>query len=140
LDAEFGIRASGSNFSVQNCLFQNNVWGIVIDNGTAEINNSLIRTSKKTAIAARQARLVVKDSMITENNSGGFLLDNSQVRIEQNNILNNGGWGIKVLSNQGQVQAPNNWWGKAEPDQAEIIGPVNIEPVLPQPIDFMILD
>jgi hypothetical protein len=140
LGAEFGIRASKSNISIQNCLFQDNVWGIVIDNGSVKINNSLIRTSAKTAIAARKARLEVKDSIITENNAGGFLLDNSHAQIEQNNILNNGGWGIKVLRNLAPVQAPNNWWGKIDPDKSEIIGAVVIRPVLKQPIDFMILD
>ena len=140
LGAEFGIRASKSNILIQNCLFQDNVWGIVIDNGSVKINNSLIRTSEKTAIAARKARLEVKDSIITENNAGGFLLDNSHAQIEQNNILNNGGWGIKVLRNLAPVQAPNNWWGKIDPDKSEIIGAVIIRPVLKQPIDFMILD
>ena len=140
INAEYGIRASGSNVSVQNCLFQDNIWGIVIDNGTAEVNGSLIRTSKKTAIAARQAQLIVKESIITENNSGGFLLDNSQVQIVQNNILNNGGWGIKALPNQREVQAQKNWWGKVEPDPNDIIGPVNIEPMLKEPIEFMVLD
>jgi hypothetical protein len=139
-NAEFGIRASGSNVTVQNCLFQDNTWGIVIDNGTAEVNGSLIRTSKKTAIAARQAQLVVKESIITENSSGGFLLDNSQVQIVQNNILNNGGWGIKALPNQKEVQAKKNWWGKVEPDPNDIIGQVNIEPMLKEPIEFTVLD
>ncbi len=140
VNAEYGIRASGSKVTVQNCLFQDNTWGIVIDNGTAEVNGSLIRTSKKTAIAARHAQLVVKESIITENNSGGFLLDNSQVQIVQNNILNNGGWGIKALPNQREVQAPNNWWGKVEPDPNDIIGPVNIEPMLKEPVEFMVMD
>ena len=140
LDAEFGIRASGSSITVQNSLFQGNVWGIVIDNGSIKVDSSLIRTCKKTAIAARKARLEVKDSIITENSTGGFLLDNSHAQIEQNNISNNGGWGIKVLGNPEPVQAPNNWWGKIDPDESEIIGSVNITPVLKQPIDFMILD
>jgi hypothetical protein len=140
LNAEYGIRASKSQISVQNCLLQDNVWGIVIENGTAEINASLIRTSKKTAIAVRQSRLVVTESLITENNSGGFLLDNSRVKIVQNNILNNGGWGIKALSNQDEVQAGNNWWGKMEPDPNDTIGPVDIKPMLKAPVDFAVLD
>ena len=138
--AEFGIRASDSTVFIQNCRFQDNIWGIVIEEGTAEINSSLIRTSEKTGIAARQARLVVKNSIITENNSGGFLLDNSQAQIERNNILNNSRWGLKVLSNPDPVQAVNNWWGKDNPDRPPIIGPVDIQPVLTQPIEFMMFD
>ncbi len=140
LGAEFGIRASDSTVSIQNCLFQDNIWGIVVEKGTAEVTGSLIRTCEKTGIAARQAQLVVKDSIITENKAGGFLLDNSLVKIEQNNISNNGGWGIKVISANGRVAAPNNWWGNENPDPSEIIGPVNIQPRLKQPIDFMASD
>jgi hypothetical protein len=136
LDAEFGIRASNSNVYIENCLFQDNVWGIVIEKGSAEITGSLIRTSQKAGIAARQSQLVVKESIITENKVGGFLLDNSRVNIEQNNILNNGGWGMKVISDNGNVEAPNNWWGNEKPDPSEIIGPVNIKPILSQPIDL----
>jgi hypothetical protein len=140
LKAEFGVRVSDSTVSIQNCLFQDNVWGIVVDNGTAEINSSLIRTCEKIGIAARKARLVVKKSIITENNSGGFLLDDSKAHIEQNNILNNGGWAIKVIRDHSQVKASNNWWGKANPGQMQIAGPVNIQPVLTKPIDFMVMD
>ena len=140
VNAEFGIRASHSTVSIQNCLFQDNVWGIVIDNGTAEINSSLIRTCEKSGIAARKASLKVKQSTITENNTGGFLLDDSRAHIEQNNILNNGGWALKVLNEQSKIQASNNWWGKLNPDQMEISGPVNIQPVLTQPIEFLVMD
>lgn len=140
VNAEYGIRASGSKVTVQNCLFQDNTWGIVIDQGAAEVNGSLIRTSRKTAIAVRQAQLVVRESIITENSSGGFLLDNSRVKIVHNNILNNGGWGIKALPNQREIQAQNNWWGKIEPDPNDIIGPVNFKPMLKEPVEFMVLD
>lgn len=137
--AEFGFRASDSRVSIENCLFQDNVWGIVIEKGSAEIDGSLVRTSAKSGLAARDARLIVKDSVITENNSGGILLKDSHVRIENNNILNNGGWGIKSLAGPIQVEAANNWWGNENPDSNQIIGPVQIQPVLTQPIDLNIL-
>ena len=129
-DAEFGFRASKSNVTIQNSQFQDNVWGIVMEESKAEISGSLIRTSQKSGIAARQASILVKDSVITENSSGGFLLESSQAKIEKNNILNNGGWEIKVLDAKGQVKAVNNWWGKDDPIKNEIIGPVAVKPVL----------
>jgi hypothetical protein len=138
--AEFGVRAWDSSVSIRNCLFQQNVWGMVIEEGNAEILGSLFRTSEKTGIAARNARLVVKKSIITENNSGGFLLENSQAQIEQNNIINNGEWGLKVLSSPERVQAANNWWGKDSPKQTEIIGAVSFQPILRKPIDFILAD
>jgi len=139
-DAEFGFRASKSNVTIQNSQFQDNVWGIVMEESKAEISGSLIRTSQKSGIAARQASILVKDSVITENSSGGFLLESSQAKLEQNNILNNGGWEIKVLDNKGRVKAAHNWWGKDDPIKNEIIGPVAVKPVLNSPIEFSIME
>jgi len=135
-NAEFGIRASASTVNVQNCIFQDNIWGIVFEEGKAEIHGSLIRTSGKVGIAARKARLVVKDSVITENDAGGFILENSEAQIQQNNILNNGNWAIKVVNSTNGVKASNNWWGVDDPEQTEIIGQLNIQPILEKPIDF----
>ena len=137
-DAEFGLRAADSTVFLQNCIFQNNIWGIVLEEGSAEISNTLIRTSGKTGIAARKAKLSVKDSVITENESGGFILENSRVHIEQNNILNNGSWAVKVLDKKGKIQAAKNWWGDENPELAEIIGQLAIQPVLQKPIEFKI--
>jgi hypothetical protein len=137
-NAEFGIRASVSTVNLKNCIFQDNVWGIVVEEGKTEIHNSLIRTSDKIGIAARKADLLVKDSVITENGSGGFILEKSKARIEKNNILNNGNWAIKVVNSANGVKAANNWWGVDDPQQTEIIGKMTIEPVLEKPIDFKI--
>ena len=138
--AEFGFRASKSDVSIQNCQFQDNVWGIVMEESSGEISGSLIRTSEKTGIAARKAHLLVKDSVITENSSGGFLLEGCKARIEQNNILNNGGWEIKVLDRKGRVKAAKNWWGDPDPEKKEIIGPVAFQPALKSPIAFRVIE
>jgi len=82
-DAEFGFRASKSKVAIQNSQFQDNVWGVVMEESSAEITGSLIRTSKKSGIAARKANILVQDSVITENNSGGFLLESSRATIEK---------------------------------------------------------
>jgi len=135
-NAEFGIRASASTVNLQNCVFQDNVWGIVTEEGKTEIHNSLVRTSSKIGIAARKSQLVIKDSVITENGSGGFILENSKAKIEQNNIMNNGNWAIKVVNSADGVRAANNWWGVDDPEQTEIIGRLSIRPVLKKPVDF----
>ena len=139
-DAEFGFRASHSKISIQNSFFQNNVWGIVMEECQAEIVNSLIRTSIKSGVAAHKTQLLIKDSVITENNSGGILLENSQVQIAHNNIMNNGDWEIKVLGGNGRVQAANNWWGNENPTEKKIIGPVVIQTASKGPIEFNILE
>jgi hypothetical protein len=139
-DAEFGFRASHSNISIQNSRFQDNIWGIVMEDCKAEIVNSLIRTSIKLGVAAHKTQLLIKDSVITENNLGGILLENSQVQIAQNNIMINGGWEIKVLGSKARVQAAKNWWGTENPTEKRIIGPVAIQPALKGPIEFNVLE
>ena len=139
-DAEFGFRASRSAVSIDNSQFQYNVWGIVMEESNAEISASLIRSSEKSGIAARKASILVKDSVITENSSGGFLLESSRAKIEHNNIINNGGWEIKVLNDDGRVKAAKNWWGTEDPIKNEIIGPVAVTPILKSPIEFTVLE
>jgi hypothetical protein len=139
-DAEFGLRASESTVSIQGCLFQDNGWGIVLEEGKAEIHNSLIRTSGKTGVSARKSTLLVKDSTITENDSGGILLQGAEAQIENNNVSNNGKWQIKVLDQHSNVQAGHNWWGEKDPNPAGILGPVQIKPVLKRPVELKILE
>ena len=139
-DAEIGFRASHSNISIKNCRFQDNGWGIVMEECKAEISSSLIRTSVKSGVAAHRTQLLIENSVITENNSGGILLESSQVRIAGNNILNNGGWEIKVLDSNSRVQAAKNWWGNKNPTEEKIVGPVVIQPVLETPIEFNFLE
>lgn len=140
-NAEFGFKASGSRVTFHHCLIQDNKWGIVLEETTAEIHESLIRTSEKTGISARKAQLLVKGSTISENGLGGFLLQDSPARIEQNNISNNGNWAVKVADGEGPVRAAHNWWGNENfnPDTM-IIGPVDIEPILIRPVAFQMLE
>ena len=138
--AEFGFRASRSKITIKNSQFQDNGWGIVMEESTAEITGSLVRTSAKSGISAHRTRLTIEDSVITENGSGGVLLENSQAEILRNNIVNNGGWEIKVLDEDGNVHASRNWWGNENPDETKIIGRVDIQPLLKSPIDFSVLD
>ena len=137
-NAEFGFRASHSNISIQNSRFQDNGWGIVMEACKAEILSSLIRTSIKSGVAAHMTQLWIKDSVITENRSGGILLENSNAQIKQNNISNNGRWEIKVLDGNGRVQAAKNWWGNENPIEKKIIGPVAVQPALKEPIEFKV--
>ncbi len=139
-DAEFGFRASKSKVAIENSQFQDNVWGVVMEESSAKISGSLIRTSKKSGIAARKANIVVQDSVITENNSGGFLLESSRATIEKNNIVNNGGWEMKVLGKKSRVNAAQNWWGEGDPIKNDIIGLVAVKPRLDKPIEVNIIE
>jgi hypothetical protein len=140
-NAEFGFKASGSKVKFNHCLLQDNKWGIVLEETTAEIHASLIRTSEKTGISARKSQLVVSESTISENGLGGFILENSSVRAEQNNISNNGSWAIKVVDGRDPVRAAQNWWGNRnfKPEEM-ILGPVEISPVLEKPVAIQMLE
>jgi hypothetical protein len=140
-NAEFGFKAAGSNVKFNHCLLQDNKWGIVLEETTAEIHESLIRTSEKAGISARKTQLLVMGSTISENDLGGFILENSPARIEQNNISNNGSWAIKVVDGKAPVRAAHNWWGNQNFKQAEmIIGPAEITPVLEKPVPVQMLE
>jgi hypothetical protein len=139
-NAEFGIRAADSSVSIRHCLFQDNLWGIVLENGVADIQNSLVRTASKTGIAARGSDLTIRGSVITENTTGGLLLQNPAALIEQNNISNNGGWSLKVIGNPDRLQAANNWWGTNDPATTGVIGAGDVQPVLKNPIRFDIIE
>ena len=140
-NAEFGFKASGSNVKFDHCLLQDNKWGIVLEETTAEIHESLIRTSEKTGISVRKSQLLVNGSTISENGLGGFLLENSPAQIEQNNISNNGNWAIKVVDGKDPVRAAHNWWGNENFNQdTMIIGPVEIQPILKKPVAFQMLE
>jgi hypothetical protein len=136
--AEFGLRVTEATVNLHNCRFQNNVWGIVLEQSKAEIHHTLVRTSGKIGIAARKAQLVVENSVITENGAGGFILEKSNARIERNNIVNNGNWAIKVADTTSKVKAKHNWWGVENPEQTEIVGQFKIKPILEKPIQFKI--
>lgn len=140
-NAEFGFKATGSKVKFRHCLLQDNKWGIVLDETAAEIQNSLIRTSEKTGISGRKSQLLITGSTISENGSGGLLLDKSPTRLEQNNISNNGEWAIKVLDGKDPVQALHNWWGSENSELDKlIIGPVEFQPVLEKPVPIQMLE
>ncbi len=138
-DARFGLRAAKADVAIEKCRFQNNVWAIVLEETTADIAASLIRTCSRTGISARRTTLRINGSMITENKSGGILLEDSRAKIAHSNIVNNGGWQIKVLGSRNRVRAANNWWGEPGTETGQIIGPVAFEPVLDSPVDFKVL-
>jgi hypothetical protein len=135
INAKFGIRSHHSQILVQNCLLKDNDWGVVLDRGKIRLSSSLVRASSKTGVSARSSEIEVRNSIITENSSGGMLLQNSSAQIEKNNISNNGKWQLKILGEADRVSAGNNWWGKT-PKDADIVGPVDIQPVLKKPLDL----
>jgi hypothetical protein len=132
--AQWGLRAARSRVRVENCRFQDNGWGVVMEEGRLDIDRSLVRSSAKSGVSARGSRLTVTGSLVTENRRGGFLLEGSQAFVAGNNIVNNGAWGLKVTGDRPEVLAAHNWWGSENPDPHEAtLGSAAIAPVLKAP-------
>jgi len=134
--AEFGLRIMNDKTMVDHGLIGSNIWGIVVDGGNLEITRSIIRDSKKTGVAVRDGRLLMSESIIAENHGGGILLKNSSGKIENNNIVNNNEWELKILDNLQQVELSNNWWGSSNPEQIKVVGTVMPQNIRQEPLTF----
>lgn len=134
--AQYGLRSVNSRVHIDKCNFQGNVWAVVLDRGSAKIQQSLIQSSEKVGISVRKGMLSLTGSVISENNGGGILLQLADATMMNNNISNNGEWELKVLESPKEIVAQNNWWGAEKPDQKQVIGPTLIEPTLQKPIDL----
>jgi hypothetical protein len=134
--AQYGLRAIASELAIKYCQFRDNQWAMVVESGSAEVRRSLFRTSAKTGVAARDANLKLSESIITENGSGGVLLEKTRATITSNNIANNGRWQLKNINGKGLVSADQNWWGSKHPTEIEILGSVTVGRTLGKPLDF----
>jgi hypothetical protein len=135
-NADYGLRTLNSDIFLDHTSFQENGWGIVLDNSQVKITHCLIRTSEKTGLSAKDTHLAIANSVISENQGGGILLKDTQAKVGNNNLYNNGEWELKILPGQNQVEASNNWWGPmAEP---RIIGNLEIGPMLSAPIHLIL--
>jgi hypothetical protein len=105
-----------------------------------EITDSVVRTSDKVGISVRGSTFTIKESVVAENGSGGILLAASRAEIQQNNLSNNGEWELKLQEDPGQVEAKKNWWGAKDSGKIRVVGPVEIEPVLKEPVDVRVLE
>ena len=135
-NARFGIRVNVSKVNINNCLFQNNIWSIVFEKGTATIEKSVIRASQKVGISARESEINIKNSVISENVFGGILLNSTKAHIINNNIWNNGEWELKVSDLSDSLKISQNWWGTKEKSKIRVVGPVEINTILKESIRF----
>jgi hypothetical protein len=135
-DARFGIRVNVSKVNINNCLFQNNIWSIVFEKGTATIEKSVIRASQKVGISARESEINIRDSVISENVFGGILLNSTKAHIINNNIWNNGEWELKASELADSLKISQNWWGTQEKSKIRVVGPVEIKAILKESIRF----
>jgi len=135
-NAQNGIRARASVVNLDNCLFQNNTVGMFFEEGTATIKKSVIRTSREVGIHALKSEITIKDSTVSENEWGGVLLDSRKACINNNNIYNNGQWELKLEGSDTSdlFTMPNNWWGSTDISKIRVVGPVEIKPILKEPI------
>jgi hypothetical protein len=137
-NAEYGLRMTSSEIVLDHSAFQQNGWGIIADGGQAKLTHCLVRTSEKSGVSARNCHLDIEHSIISENQGGGILLQGTQTRIENNSLFNNGEWDLKVMPGKIQVNAPNNWWGKAAAPRID--GKAKTLPLRSDPITLHLFD
>lgn len=131
--AEFGLKVRNSTLELERCVFEENGWGLVVEDTKVDIQQTLFRASEQVGVSARNSVLVMGQSTIGENGAGGLLLDATQATMRRSNLFNNGKWELKVLSGPQRIEASDNWWGTRDPESVRIDGMATPKPLLPAP-------
>ena len=128
--AQHGVHARGSKLVVDNTVFRDNQWGIVMEGGELVMIQSILRDSRKAGLSARRSRVAVDTSLITDNAGGGAQFLQSRVELTGNSIFGNQEWDVKNHDPQATLQLPGNWWGTTDPAAVRIKGSVEVTPLL----------
>jgi hypothetical protein len=137
-DAQFGLKVIDTDLTLRHSVFQENTWGVVLDDAQAEIQNIMVRSSQKAGVSARNSQVDIRDSHISENEGGGIMLLDTHADIGNSTISLNSSWDLKA--EKGKVVAKNNWWGTAKPVEGLVVGDVPMKPVKKSPIIFLPID
>ena len=129
----YGVRARDSELVLGHTLFEDNQWGVVIQQSRLAMVYSVVRGSAKTGISARQSRVAASASLLTENRGGGAQFQQSRVMLEGNGIYGNAEWDVRNHDLDAMLSIPSNWWGTSDPAAVRVQGLVEVVPVLEAP-------
>ncbi|MBF0176115.1 MAG: right-handed parallel beta-helix repeat-containing protein [Magnetococcales bacterium] len=131
--ARYGINAQHAKVALQAGELHNNTWGVVVNDGELDLQNSHILNSEKSGLTISESRGFVGMNRIIDNRGGGIQLRHAQVRIENNDIYGNTPWEIRNLDPGDPFTAPQNWWGRSQISEVPLQGAVSLDPPLRQP-------
>lgn len=135
--AQFGLRGYEADLKLDHCLITDNIWNVVLEQSSCDMSNCLIRSAQRCGVSIRDSEAEIWHSMIVDNTNGGLLLDSSRLALSQCSLFNNGDWDLKSDSQSGPlIQAANNWWGTAHPEELRVQGEMDLKPLLDSPPDF----
>jgi len=141
--ATWGIHTHFTNLRVENCQFSNNYGGLRFRSGPVEIKRSLFK-GNSVGLRAYRGIATISENVITENEIGIFVREGGGgLHIRKNNIFENSRYNIRIGDfNNEDVDAVENWWGDADPEdkifdgkEEPDIGKVLYEPYLKSPLD-----
>lgn len=135
--ALYGLRAYGSEVSLDHCLLTDNTWNMVLEESSCSVSKSVIRSAQKAGFSLLESEAAIKDSLIVDNKTGGLLLEKSRLIMTDCGIFNNGRWDMRSADNERSlVQAAQNWWGTADEAQLRVQGEFELSPVHESPPEF----
>lgn len=129
----YGVHARDSELIVGHTLFEDNQWGVVIQQGRLAMVHSVVRGSAKTGVSGRQAHVAIGASLVTENRGGGAQFQQSLVELEGNGIYSNAEWDLRNHDPNAVLRIPGNWWGTPDPAAVHVQGLVEFTPLLEAP-------
>ncbi|MBF0358396.1 MAG: right-handed parallel beta-helix repeat-containing protein [Magnetococcales bacterium] len=139
-DARYGIKARESSMVINNCAFQENIWGLVVESGSKlTISKSHIHGSELTGLSAKDAEIEITESFFSGNTGGGIQVDKTKITMRDSDIFNNTPWEFRNHNKGKTLQIGQNWWGTKDHKKVALQGAVDIQPMRQAPATKIML-
>jgi len=140
--ATWGVHGHFTNLRLEHILARKNNGGMRFRSGPVVIRQSIFRDNG-IGIRAYMGNAIIEENLITGNEVGLFVRERGGgLIVRNNNFTANSDYNIRSGDfNTEDINAPDNWWGSADPlttifdgRQEEGIGKVMLEPFRTTPV------
>jgi len=119
-DSAYTLHAHFTRGIVEDCHIHHNIDGCRLGEATFTLRHNLIEHNQGKGINYRNATVEIRRNIIRHNGAGIFLFESDRTStIEQNNLYANRDNFRLGDFYTADVQLGENWWGSADPQQAE---------------------
>lgn len=119
-DSAYTLHAHFTRGIVEDCHIHHNIDGCRLGEATFTLRHNLIEHNQGKGINFRNATVDIRRNIIRRNGAGIFLFESDRTStIEQNNLYANRDNFRLGDFYTADVQLGENWWGSADPQQAE---------------------